>query len=61
MFLIGGFIMDRELKELINELTEITTLTEEWVIKLYKQEFKECGNAEEAARRVRRRVDFYMV
>lgn len=53
--------MDRELKELINELTEITTLTEEWITKLYKQEFKECGSAVEAARRVRKRIDFYMI
>lgn len=53
--------MDRELKELINELTKTTTLTEEWIIKLYKQEIAECGNAEEAARRVRKRVDFYMI
>jgi hypothetical protein len=53
--------MDKELKELINELTETTTLTEEWITKLYKQEFKECGDAEEAVRRVRRRVDFYMI
>ena len=53
--------MDRELKELINELTKTTTLTKEWVTKLYKQEIAECGNVEEAARRVRRRVDFYMI
>lgn len=51
----------RELKELIEELTTTTTLTEEWIIKLYKQELKECGDAQEAARRVRKRVDFYMI
>lgn len=53
--------MDKELKELINELTETTTLTEEWIIKLYKQELAECGSEAEAARRVRKRVDFYMI
>lgn len=53
--------MDRELKELINELTQTTTLTEEWIIKLYKQEIAECGSAVEAARRVRKRIDFYMI
>ena len=53
--------MDRELKELIEELTTTTTLTEKWIIKLYKQELEECGSEAEAARRVRRRVDFYMI
>lgn len=53
--------MDRELKELINELTQTTTLTEEWITKLYKQELKECGSEVEAARRVRKRIDFYMI
>lgn len=53
--------MDKELKELIDELTKTTTLTEEWIVKLYKQEIAECGSAVEAARRVRKRVDFYMI
>lgn len=53
--------MDKELKKLINELTTTTTLTEEWVTRLYKQEIRECGDAEEAARRVHKRVDFYMI
>ena len=53
--------MNKELKELIEELTTTTTLTEEWIIKSYKQELKECDSEAEAARRVRKRVDFYMI
>lgn len=53
--------MDRELQKLIKELTSTTTLTEETIIKLFKQEFNKCQNSEEAARKVIRRVDFYMI
>ena len=53
--------MDKELQELINELTKTTTLTEERITKLYKQEIAECGSVVEAARRVRKRIDFYMI
>ena len=54
-------MMDKELAILIEELTTSTTLTKDTVIKLYEQEYEVCKNAEEAARKVRRRVDFYII
>ena len=53
--------MNKELKELIEELTTTTTLTEKWIIKLYKEELEECGSEIEAAKRVRKRVELYMI
>lgn len=54
-------MMDKELAILIEELTTSTTLDEKTIIKLYEQEYEVCKDAEEAARKVRRRVDFYII
>ena len=53
--------MDAVLEKLIKELTETTTLDKKTIIKLYEQELENCGDAETAAHKVRRRIDFYII
>ena len=49
------------LKDLIVTLTTYTTLKEKEIIKMFKEEYAECGSEVEAARRVHERVDFYFI
>lgn len=49
------------LEKLINDLTTNTTLDKDTVVKLYNQEFEKCHDEEEAARKVHRRIEFYII
>ena len=49
------------LERLIKELTTTTTLGKKTIKKLYSQEFKECKNEEEAARKVHQRVEYLIL
>ena len=49
------------LKDLIVTLTTYTTLKEKEIVKMFKEEYSECGSEVEAARRVHERVDYYFI
>lgn len=54
--------MSYELKKLIRELENFTTLNEKKIIAMFKEELKEAnGNEEEAAYNVRMRVKYMMI
>lgn len=49
------------LERLIKELTTTTTLDEKTIKKLYNQEFEKCKDEEEAARKVHKRVEYFIL
>ena len=54
--------MSYELKKLIKELENFTTLNGKKIIDMFKEELREAsGNEEEAAHNVRMRVKYMMV
>lgn len=54
--------MSYELKKLIKELENFTTLNEKKIIAMFKEELKETNdNEEEAAHNVRMRVKYMMM
>lgn len=54
--------MSYELKKLIRELENFTTLNEKKINAMFKEELKEVnGNEEEAAHNVRMRVKYMMI
>lgn len=54
--------MSYELKKLIKELENFTTLNEKKIIAMFKEELKETnGNEEETAHNVRMRVKYMMI
>lgn len=54
--------MSYELKKLIRELENFTTLNEKKITAMFKEELKEVnGNEEEAAHNVRMRIKYMMM
>ena len=50
------------LEELIEKLTQTTTLDKKTIEKLFKQELENCeGDEILAAEKVHRRIDFYLI
>lgn len=53
--------MSSKFEAFLRELTTFTTLEKQTLIAIYEEELEKCQDEEEAMRRVRRRIDFYLI